>query len=276
MANSILLLAGMGVLVGCLGTLIGAGGGFMLVPVLLFLYPSLGPETITAVSMAIVACNALSGTIAYAGARRIDYNAGIQFAAFTIPGSILGVMITRFIPKYIFTIVFGAMLVVLACYLLLKREGKKAGPVEVGAGRAWQERVLTDGDGVVYHYAFNRWLGWGISLAVGFISPILGIGGGIIHVPALINWLRFPVHIATATSHFILAIMSIVSVVVHLFQGSYQDPSVQRMVLWLGMGAIVGAQAGALFSRRIRGHAIEKALAVSLGLVGIRILLGNF
>jgi uncharacterized membrane protein YfcA len=41
------------------------------------------------------------------------------------------------------------------------------------------------------------------------------------------------------------------------------------------LGAIVGAQAGAWFSRRIRGHAIEKALAISLGLVGIRILLGS-
>jgi uncharacterized membrane protein YfcA len=273
MANSIVLLAGMGVLVGCLGTLIGAGGGFMLVPLLLFMYPSLQPDTITAVSMAIVACNALSGTVAYAGARRIDYKAGIQFAGFTIPGSILGVMITRYIPKHIFTIVFGSMLIGLAIYLLLKKEGKKGGPTGSGVGKAYQERVLTDGNGEVYHYSYNRWLGWGISLIVGFISPILGIGGGIIHVPALINWLRFPVHIATATSHFILAIMSIVSVIVHLVQGSYSDPSVQRMVLWLGLGAIAGAQAGAWFSRRIRGHAIERALAVSLGLVGIRILL---
>ena len=273
MANSIVLLAGMGVLVGCLGTLIGAGGGFMLVPLLLFMYPSLQPDTITAVSMAIVACNALSGTVAYAGARRIDYKAGIQFAGFTIPGSILGVMITRYIPKHIFTIVFGSMLIGLAVYLLLKKEGKKGGPAGSGVGRAYQERVLTDGNGEVYHYSYNRWLGWAISLVVGFISPILGIGGGIIHVPALINWLRFPVHIATATSHFILAIMSIVSVIVHLVQGSYSDPSVQRMVLWLGLGAIAGAQAGAWFSRRIHGHAIERALAVSLGLVGIRILL---
>src|SRR3981081_3786094 len=114
MTESPVLLAGMGVLVGGLGTLIGAGGGFLLVPALLFMYPSLRPETITAISMAIVACNALSGTIAYAGARRIDYKAGIQFAAFTIPGSILGVMITRYIPKYIFTIAFGSMLIALA------------------------------------------------------------------------------------------------------------------------------------------------------------------
>src|SRR5882762_6443036 len=97
MIDSVWLLFAIGLLVGGLGTLIGAGGGFILVPVLLFLYPSLRPDAITAISMAIVACNAVSGTVAYARAGRVDYKAGIQFAVFTIPGSIVGVMVTRFI-----------------------------------------------------------------------------------------------------------------------------------------------------------------------------------
>jgi uncharacterized membrane protein YfcA len=67
----------------------------------------------------------------------------------------------------------------------------------------------------------------------------------------------------------------VVSVVVHLAQGSYHDPVIQRMVICLGLGAIAGAQAGAYFSHRIHGRAIERALAVSLGLVGIRILMGQ-
>src|SRR3954462_1898121 len=109
MIDSVWLLFAIGLLVGGLGTLIGAGGGFILVPVLLFLYPKLEPDSITAISMAIVACNALSGTIAYARAQRVDYKAGIQFAVFTIPGSILGVMITRLISRSLFSIFFGAL-----------------------------------------------------------------------------------------------------------------------------------------------------------------------
>jgi uncharacterized membrane protein YfcA len=275
MIESSWVLIGIGLIVGCLGTLIGAGGGFILVPVLLFLYPSLQPESITAVSMAIVACNAISGTAAYARAGRIDYRAGMQFSLFTIPGSILGVIATRYIPKYLFTIFFGALLIGLACYLLLKKSRKEERDGIPAGEDGLQVRTLTDKNGETYHYAYNRYLGWGISLVVGFISPILGIGGGIIHVPALINWLRFPVHIATATSHFILAIMSVVSVIVHVIQGSYNDPMIFRLVTYLGIGAILGAQSGAWFSHRVRGRAIEKALAVSLGLVGIRILLGN-
>ena len=275
MTASIVLLL-IGILVGGLGTLFGAGGGFILVPVLIFLFPELQPESITAVSMAIVACNALSGTVAYARAKRIDYKAGIQFAIFTIPGSVLGVIITRYIPKDLFTKVFGALLVVLAVYLIFKKKARdEKGAMPMLKGPAMQERTLVDAEGEVYHYAFNRWLGWGISLIVGFISPILGIGGGIIHVPALINWLRFPVHVATATSHFILAVMSLVSVIVHITEGSYTDPMIQHLVLWLGIGAIAGAQVGAFFSSKVKGNAIERALAVSLGLVGLRILVGH-
>jgi uncharacterized membrane protein YfcA len=275
MIDSVWLLFAIGLLVGGLGTLIGAGGGFILVPVLLFLYPSLKPESITAISMAIVACNAVSGTVAYARAQRIDYKAGMQFAAFTIPGSILGVIVTRWISRSMFAVVFGSLLILLAVYLLLKKNGQKKIPVNKGYGKSTQVSILTDKSGETYRYSFNRYIGWGISVAVGFISPILGIGGGIIHVPALINWLQFPVHVATATSHFILAVMSVVSVIVHLVQGSYQDTAIQRMVVCLGLGAIIGAQVGAYFSHRVHGRAIERALAVSLGLVGIRILLGQ-
>ena len=111
---------------------------------------------------------------------------------------------------------------------------------------------------------------------MGYLSPLLGIGGGIIHVPALVNWLRFPVFVATATSHFILAIMASVSVVVHLVNGNYNDPQVLRIVIGLSAGAIAGAQLGASLSHRIRGRMVIRALAVCLGIVGIRILLSVF
>ena len=61
----------LGFVVGAYGTLIGAGGGFLLVPVLLLLYPRETPETITSISLAVVFFNALSGSIAYARMKRI-------------------------------------------------------------------------------------------------------------------------------------------------------------------------------------------------------------
>src|SRR5437868_5792319 len=105
MDNFLVLLAA-GFLIGCLGTLIGAGGGFILVPLLILTHPALTPGIVTAISIAIVACNAVSGSVAYARSLRINYRAGILFTLFTIPGSILGVQIVKYVPSNLFSILF--------------------------------------------------------------------------------------------------------------------------------------------------------------------------
>jgi uncharacterized membrane protein YfcA len=271
--DNILLLIVTGFIIGTLGTLIGAGGGFILVPLLILMYKSLTPEQITAVSLAVVFCNALSGSIAYAKAKRIDYKAGLQFFLFTIPGSVLGVYITKYISSKLFSVFFGVLLIGLSVLLFFrKKEVLEAGHAQKDTpGKTHHQ--LTDRDGVVYNYYYNRHVGWLISFVVGFISPILGIGGGIIHVPAMVNWLGFPVHVATATSHFVLAAMSLVSVIVHLAEGNYNPPQIMRLVVGIGIGVVAGAQLGAYLSHKLKATIIIKALAVALGIVGVRLLL---
>ncbi|HEY4966216.1 MAG TPA: sulfite exporter TauE/SafE family protein [Puia sp.] len=261
-----------GFLIGIFGTLIGAGGGFVLVPILILSYPELSAESITAISMAIVAANAISGSIAYARSGRIDFKAGVLFALFTIPGSILGVLTTQFIPRHLFNMLFGILLVALSVYLYF-RHSETIKPVEVkNDQRRWKHRELIDAGGTKYSYTYNQTRGIIISIGVGYLSPVLGIGGGIIHVPALVQWLQFPVFIATATSHFILAIMATVSVIVHAIKGSYADPKILHMVIGLTIGVIPGAQIGAWLSHKIKGHTIIRVLAICLGVVGVRIL----
>lgn len=272
MDNWIVLIC-IGSIVGAAGTLIGAGGGFILVPLLILIHPEFSPEIVTAISIAIVASNAISGSIAYASSGRIDYKAGLLFAIFTIPGSIAGVYTTKYIPKEVFHFVFGFLLILLAVFLFIKKQS--AGSVHSSAeNKHWKHHVLTDKEGKTYHYSFNQSKGIFISILVGYLSPILGIGGGIIHVPALVNWLHFPVYVATATSHFILAIMATVSVIVHIINGNYHDPHVLRMVIALSIGVVPGAQLGAFLSHKIHGNIIIRALAICLAIVGLRILFG--
>ncbi len=271
--DNFLILLIIGFIVGTLGTLIGAGGGFILVPFLIVIEPHFSSETITAISMAVVACNAISGSVAYVSSKRVDFKAGIIFALFTIPGSILGVLTTRYISRNIFDVVFGVVLLVLALFLFFKGGHKKILTNTVTSKKGWVHQKLTDKWNDVYSYSYDIRKGSILSIFVGYFSPLLGIGGGIIHVPAMAEWLGFPVHIATATSHFILAIMATVSVAVHIYNGNYNDPSILKMVIWLGFGVIAGAQLGAFLSRNMKGQIIIKALAVSLGLVSIRILM---
>lgn len=271
--EEIILLILLGLGIGTVGTLIGAGGGFILVPLLLLLYPSLSPEKITAISMAVVAANASSGSFAYIRSGRVDFKAGVIFAICTIPGSVLGVYTTRIIPRDVFNIIFGVILISLAILLFVRGKEKKIATRQPKYKKAWVEQTIHDKMGHVYQYAYDLRIGIGISILVGYFSPLLGIGGGIIHVPALVQWLYFPVHIATATSHFILAIMSIVSVIVHMTNGVYKDPFILKMTISIIVGVIPGAQLGAFLSAKLKGKIIVKALAVSLAIVGIRILL---
>jgi uncharacterized membrane protein YfcA len=272
MDNFILLII-LGFIVGTLGTLIGAGGGFILVPLLIITRPDFSPETITAISMAFVACNAISGSVAYVSSGRVDFKAGLLFAFFTIPGAILGVLTTKYISRDIFDIVFGIVLLGSAIVLFLKGGEKQPVLYPVKQKKGWLHQQITDKWNDVYTYSYDIRKGSLLSLFVGYFSPLLGIGGGIIHVPAMVEWLKFPVHIATATSHFILAIMATVSVIVHIYNGNYNDPAILKMVIWLGIGVISGAQMGAFLSRKMKGKIIIKALAVSLGVVGVRILM---
>lgn len=270
------ILTALGLIIGTFGTLIGAGGGFILVPILILFFPQFPPEITTAISIAVVAINSISGSFAYAKSGRIDYKAGTTFALFTIPGSILGVLTVQYIPQKSFNILFGILLIMLSAYLFSKNKDVVSKTVKFCNLKGYKNTSLKDKKGTLYEYSYKQSNGIIISVFVGFISPLLGIGGGIIHVPAMVNWLGFPVHIATATSHFILAVMATVSVITHAISGSYNDSETITTILYLCIGVIPGAQLGAYFSHRIKSHVIIKLLAFCLIIVGIRILSKSF
>jgi len=226
--------------VGAYGTLIGAGGGFVLMPILLLLFPGKSPELLTSISLAVVSLNALSGSGAYAFMRRIDYKSGVLFALATIPGSILGALNTGGVPRRLFDAIFGVMLLAAAVFLSLRPNLAENSRQIYHPDKHQMIRHLTESDGVQFDYAFNPWIGIVISLFVGYISSFLGIGGGIIHVPVLVYFLNFPIHVATATSHFILVIMALTGTIVHIVSGNFGH-GVHHMIS-LAIGVVLGAQ----------------------------------
>jgi uncharacterized protein len=262
-------LVAMGVGVGCYGTLIGAGGGFVLMPVLLLLYPHQNPNLLTSISLAVVFFNALSGSEAYAMMKRIDYRSGFFFSMATIPGAVIGALNTNYVPRHMFDMIFSILLLVAAVFLVWRPSRTKRMPKTEHAGSRKTTRRLVDAHGDHYEYSFSFRLGMTISVFVGYISSFLGIGGGIIHVPALSYFLNFPVHVATATSHFILAIMALTGTIVHIMTGTFAH-GVHRTIA-LAIGVVLGAQIGAHLSEKVKGGWIIRGLAIALGVVGLRI-----
>lgn len=262
------LLLAIGLTVGAFGALLGVGGGFILVPVLILLMPTSSASDLTSISLAVVFLSAASGTVAYVKMKRVDLKSAKRFALATLPGAILGAAGTRWFPRQQFNMIFGALLLVGAFYLLL-RPGKEVDP-EAEPAPHLTKRELVDARGTKYIYHFSMPVGISISVVVGFVSSLFGIGGGIIHVPVLNRTLNFPAHVATATSQATLCLMAFAGTLVHVAQGSLNGQWARVAVL--GVGAIVGAQGGARVSSLFAGSLLIRALALTLGVVALRIL----
>jgi len=239
------------------------------VPILLLVYPRQTAAQLTAVSLAVVFANVVSGSISYARLRRIDYRTGLVLAPATIPGAVIGALLIGAIPRAAFDAVMGIALILVAGFLLLK----PAGSLPLGLNGRWVvSRTLVDSDGNRYQYRFNQALAILSSFGIGFVSSLLGIGGGIVQVPILTTFFAVPAHIASATSQFVQVATSGFGALTHLVHGDYA--SFVGVTIALAIGVIIGAQAGAAISRRVADSAIIRLLAVALGLVGIRLLLG--
>lgn len=260
-----------GFVVGVYGTLVGAGGGFLIVPFLLLVH-RFPPAEAAGTSLVVVFLNAVSGTLAYARQRRIDYASGLWFAAAALPGALLGAYGVRLFSRGLFHAAVGSLLLVIALLLFWKPHGLVLGTrARAGSARrpflAVRRRVV-DAGGETFTYEYDRLIGLVLSFFVGFLSSLLGIGGGIVHVPALVLLLSFPPHISTATSHFILAITAGAGAASHLALGHVRLGA----ALAMGAGAAAGAPLGASLSQRWRGTWILRGLALALALVGIRLL----
>lgn len=262
----------LGFATGLYGTLIGAGGGFVLMPILLLLFPHKNPEHITSISLAVVFFNALGGSEVYALMKRIDYRSGLMFAAATVPGAVAGALTTSYVPRSLFDAIFGIALTAVSAFLVIQSNAADQARA-VYARHYHMERHLVSANGDQFDYSFNPIAGITLSFFVGYLSSFLGIGGGIIHVPALTFLLGFPVHVATATSHFILAIMAFAGTATHIVTGTFGHNV--DITLSLCIGVLLGAPLGAHLSNRIKGNWIVKGLALALGLVGLRMLIAT-
>ncbi len=246
-------LAPLGLIVGAFGTLVGAGGGAVLVPVLLILLPQEDPATVTAISMAVVFFNAYSGTISYIRMGRVDYRLGTLFTLSSLPGAVLGVLLVHQMPRNLFDPLFGVLLLSIGSFLLANPLGSAVAKRD--SSSVSNRRTLLGSIGTAY---------------ISVISSFMGIGGGIIHVPFLVRILQIPPHTATATSHFVLTFVALTATTAHVAMGEFKHGLPQTM--YLAVGVMMGAPVGAAISTRIRGSIIVRLLAVALCLVGLRLL----
>lgn len=265
-----ILLAALGGSVGAVGAMVGVGGGFLLVPALLIIYPNADPAVITSISLTAIVMNAASASYGYRRRGWQDRRTALILIAAAVPLAIVGALLTRSIDRGDFDIAFGTALVLGAVYLAL-RSGKI--PHSFIAATKGRSRRLVDAAGEVYEYRVREPIAALIAVFAGFMV-FFGIGGGIVNVPIMMLTLKIPSRIAVATSQLELLFASGTAVLVHLSY-SFGDYDQWIRALIVGGGTLVGAQIGVRLAGFVSGRVVLMIIAVALLTAGIRQLVAG-
>ena len=209
----------LGFAAGILGSMIGLGGGIIVVPILTFLgFP---PTVAASNSLFAALSNSIASTISYSRQKRIEYFLGLKLGLLAIPGTILGAIISTDIAPDIFKILFGFVLVASAIYIFLRKQIES------------REKVISK-QMILFAIAS--------SFFAGIISSFFGIGGGIIFVPLMVVGMGMSMKKAAPTSQLILLFASLSGVIVHSILGHPDFLQAGFLAIGSFFGGLVGAK----------------------------------
>lgn len=253
---------------GAIGSIVGLGGGIIIVPSLLFLgsytnlLPGSTPQLVVGTSMLILIVIGLSSTMAYVKQKKVDYRAGLIFFTGSGPGAYMGALINNHIQSNLFFIFFGMFMIFISILLSVKKYIK---PSEKDYGIV---RAYVDEHGEKHTYSYHPVIGILIAVVVGMFSGLFGIGGGSLLVPMMLLLFRFPTSVAIATSMFLVFLSSIIGSVAHIKLGNVE----WLWAAWLVPGAWIGGKIGAYLNKRLKDQTVIILLRLLLVVVGVRLI----
>ena len=276
-----LTLAAVGFVTGVFGVLVGAGGGFILVPILRIFFDK-DPAIVAGTVLALVAANSISGAFAYRYMRVVDKRSAYLFAAAAIPGSVIAPFVLKKalegLPG-VFDAMFGLLLVILAVRIATQQfdSGRQS---RLGRARSRRRsfinpqtlhrRRITAESGETYRYRLNERWAVLINFVLGFISSFFGVGGGFLRTPILVYAFGFPVQVAVATSIFALSFYTTAGAVTHAFIGNIEwFPT----FVFAGIGLVTGGQIGARLSGKVQGPWIMRLLMFVILAMGVQLVI---
>lgn len=210
-----------GVALGVVFAVLGAGGGILAVPVLLVVFGT-SLQTATGAGLAVVWAAALSGALSHGRAGRVDWKVAASFGLPSVAGAALGAQLHALVPEKVTMVAFAVVLLAALVALFRPRTAGGGAPAKLLA-------LLVAG------------------LVTGALTGFLGVGGGFLIVPALTLFAGLPLHRAIGTSMAVIALASLSGAVVHLLAGHVP----LALVLPMGAGAVLGAVVGAPLSGRL-------------------------
>ena len=258
---------------GVFGSIVGLGGGVVVIPVLTIL---LGVDIHFAIGASIVAVIATSSGAAstYVSDKMTNLRVGMFLELATTSGAITGAAIAAYTNSAALGLIFGVILLISLVPTVMKL-GKEL-PVSpelrglakrLGLAGSYREK---DGREVRYN-AERPAEGLAVAGVAGVLSGLLGIGGGAFKVIAMDIGMKLPMKVSTATSNFMIGVTAAASAGIYFARGDV-DPIIVAPV---ALGILVGAAVGARILLRSRNDTVRRAFAVVLALAALEMILGS-
>jgi uncharacterized membrane protein YfcA len=245
---------------GGFGSMVGIGGGLVIVPLLSVV---LGYDVKVAIAASLIGviATSLSASPRYIKTGIADRRLGMLLLVAGALGGLAGGVTADYLDGRTLSLLFALLLTVVAARMLWQVRHPVAvppideGDTEHGFTSSFVEP--TTGEEVSYR-AYRVLPGALVSFFAGNVSGLLGVGGGLINVPTMSVLMRVPIRVATTTSTYMLATTATASAVVYLASGQL-DPLLAAPV---ALGVIIGARLGARLSMRVSQDALRLAFAL--------------
>jgi uncharacterized protein len=270
--GALLSLAASGVLVGFVSGLVGIGGGVLIVPLLYFFYGHPGWSGVElagdlhavvahATSLFVIVPTAILGTWAYHRAGVVAWRAALPMAAFSLVAAFLATRVAPMLPAEGLKLGFGTLLTASGVQLLRPRRLQDVAP---DAGHVW--------------------LGAVGGLAVGFLSSLLGVGGGIVAIPILVYVVGLPLEKVAATSMGIIVFTATAAVIGYLSSGPapglMPTGSIGYIHFYAGLpilaGSVFSVRLGARVNQRLSTHSLRLIFGLFFLALCLHLVIANF
>jgi uncharacterized membrane protein YfcA len=248
-----------------LGGTLGMAGGIFVVPMLtLFGHVDIR-VAIGASIVSVIACSCASAAPFLTG-RLTNVRLAVVLETATTLGALTGVLLAGAIPARYLFLLFAIVLLVSAQQMLARRRDADnalarapVGPwtTRLGLDSSYPDRAL--GQEIAYRVQRIP-LGWTLMYGAGLISALLGIGSGVLKIPAMDTALRLPIKVSSATSNFMIGVTAAASAGAYFMRGDI----VTAIAGPVALGSVVGALLGAHILVRVPNDRLRLLFVVVL------------
>lgn len=257
---------------GGLGSALGMAGGIFVVPMLTLYAQVPFPAAVAVGLVSVIACSC-AGAPRFLEAGLTNLRLAVVLESATALGAVVGVLMIGTVPESVLYGIFAVVLLVSAVQMFTGGRARSRSPVGVSSGHRSLAAVYTDHDGSLVTYGVSRLpLGMTFMFGAGTLSALLGIGSGVLKIPAMDAAMRLPIKVSSATANLMIGVTACGAAAAYLVSGTLDLTLAAPVVL----GSIAGSILGARILVRVAGPGLRVVFAVVLLVSAVPMALNAF